>query len=167
MAPLFARHPSGALVANTATFVGDIAVSPGVNVWYSAVVRGDVATIALGENVNLQDGVIVHCDYDAPQAVEAGVVAGHAAVLHGKRVGRDTLVGIGAKLLSGTDVGEECVIAAGAVVPPNSVIPPRSVLMGVPAKVVRDVTDEEVERTRTICRRYRDLAQRYLLGGLS
>jgi carbonic anhydrase/acetyltransferase-like protein (isoleucine patch superfamily) len=167
MAPLFARHPSGALVANTATFVGDIAVSAGVNVWFSAVVRGDVAPILLGENVNLQDGVIVHCDYDAPQTVEAGVVAGHAAVLHGKRVGRDTLVGIGATLLSGTDVGEECVIAAGAVVPPGVVIPPRSLVMGVPAKVVRRVTDEEVERTRTICRRYRDLAERYARGGLS
>ena len=167
MAARFTRHPSGALVANTAMFVGDIAVSSGVNVWFSAVVRGDVARIALGENVNLQDGVIVHCDFGVPQVVEDGVVAGHAAVLHGKRVGRDTLVGIGAKLLSGTDLGAECVVAAGAVVPPNAVIPPRSLVMGVPGRVVRAVTDAEVERTRGICHRYRELAERYANGGIT
>lgn len=164
MAPLFTLHPSGAIVARTATFIGDIAVSVGVNVWFSAVVRGDVAPITLGENVNLQDGVVVHCDYDVPQVIEAGVVAGHAAVLHGRRVGRDTLVGIGAKLLAGADVGEGCVIAAGAVVPPNAVIPPRSLVMGIPGKVARAVSEEEVERTRANCRRYRVLAQRYLSG---
>jgi carbonic anhydrase/acetyltransferase-like protein (isoleucine patch superfamily) len=164
MPDLFVRHPSGALIANTATFVGEVVSSVGVNVWFSAVVRGDVAPITLGENVNLQDGVIVHCDYDVPQVIEAGVVAGHAAVLHGKRIGRDTLVGMGAKLLAGTVVGEECVIAAGAVVPPNTVVPPRSLVLGLPAKVVRTVTDAEVERTRETCRRYRQLAERYLLG---
>ena len=165
MEPLFVRRPDGALVARTATVVGDIAVSPGVNVWFAAVVRGDVAPISLGENVNLQDGVIVHCDYDAPQVIEAGVVAGHAAVLHGRRVGRDTLVGIGAKLLSGTEVGSECVIAAGAVLAPGTVVPPRSLVMGLPGKVVRAVTDEEVDRTRSICRRYRELAERFAAGG--
>lgn len=167
MAPLFTRHPTGALVANTATVIGDITVSAGVNVWFSAVVRGDVARITLGENVNLQDGVVVHCDTDALQVVEAGVVAGHAAVLHGVRVGRDTLVGIGAKLLSGTVIGAECVIAAGAVVPPGMVVPPRSLVMGVPGRVVRAVTDAEAERTRATCRRYRELAERYANGGVT
>jgi carbonic anhydrase/acetyltransferase-like protein (isoleucine patch superfamily) len=164
MSSAFRRVPPGALVAPTATVVGDVFLSPGVNVWFSAVVRGDVAAITLGENVNLQDGVIVHCDYDVPQVIEPGVVVGHAAVLHGRRVGRDTLVGIGAKVLSGCVIGEECVIAAGALVPPNLTIPPRSVVMGVPGKVVRSVADEEVERTRTICRRYRELAERYASG---
>jgi carbonic anhydrase/acetyltransferase-like protein (isoleucine patch superfamily) len=85
-------------------------------------------------------------------------------VLHGVRVGAGTLVGIGAKLLSGTDVGEECVIAAGAVVPPGMKVPPRSVVMGVPGKVVRTVTPEEVARTRVISERYRELARRYAAG---
>ena len=96
--------------------------------------------------------------------VVEGEVVGHAAVLHGARVGRDTLVGIGAKLLSGTIIGEECVIAAGAVVPPNAVVPPRSVVMGVPGRVVRAVTDAEVDRTLSTCRRYRERAERYALG---
>ena len=136
----------------------------GVNIWYGCVVRGDIAPIHLGENVNLQDGVIVHCDYDAPQVIEAGVVVGHAAVLHGVRVGADTLVGIGAKLLSGTDVGPECVIAAGAVLAPGLVVPARSVVMGVPGRVVRAATAEEVARTRMINARYRELARRYANG---
>ena len=91
-------------------------------------------------------------------------VAGHVAVLHGVRVGADTLVGIGAKLLSGTDVGPECVIAAGAVLAPGMVVPPRSVVMGVPGRVVRAATAEEIARTRTINERYRELARRYAAG---
>ena len=151
-------------LAPTATVTGDVVVAPGVNVWFGAVVRGDVAPITLGENVNLQDGVIVHCDHGFPQVVEPGAVVGHAAVLHGVRVGESTLVGIGAKLLSGSDIGPECVIAAGAVVPPGMVVPPRSVVMGVPGRVVRSVTPEEVARTRTICERYLEVARRYAAG---
>ena len=159
MSPLF--------LASTAIVTGDVTIGPGVNIWYSAVIRGDVAPITLGENVNLQDGVIVHCDFGFPNAIEAGVVVGHAAVLHGIRVGRDTLVGIGATLLSGTDIGEECIIGAGAVVPPGMKVPPRSVVMGLPGKVVRAVTDEEVARTRTINERYREIARRYAAGNLN
>jgi len=151
-------------LASTAIVTGDVTCGPGVNIWYSAVIRGDVAPITLGENVNLQDGVIVHCDYGFPNIIETGVVAGHAAVLHGIRVGRDSLIGIGAKLLSGTDIGEECLIGAGAVVPPGMKVPPRSVVMGLPGKVIRTVTAEEIARTRTINERYRELAKRYAAG---
>ena len=151
-------------LAPTATVTGDVTLAAGVNIWYGCVVRGDVAPIRLGENVNLQDGVIVHCDYGFQQVVEPGVVVGHAAVLHGVRVGAGTLVGIGAKLLTGTDVGEECVIAAGAVLPPGLVVPPRSVVMGVPGRVVRPATAEEVARTRTISARYQEMARRYAAG---
>lgn len=160
----FRRLPSGILAADTAVVVGEVRAAAGVNVWFGAVVRGDVAAITLGENVNLQDGVIVHCDIDRPQVIEDGVVAGHAAVLHGVRVGADTLVGIGAKVLGGCDVGAGCLIAAGAVLAPGTVVPPRSVVMGVPGKVVRAVTDEELEKTREICRRYRELAEQYAAG---
>jgi carbonic anhydrase/acetyltransferase-like protein (isoleucine patch superfamily) len=151
-------------LADSATVVGDVTLGVGVNVWYTAVVRGDVAPVALGERVNLQDGVIVHCDAGFPQAVEAGVVVGHAAVLHGVRVGANTLVGIGARLLSGTDIGEDCLIAAGAVVPPGLRVPPGSVVMGVPGKVVRAVTPAEVAHTRTLCDRYQEMARRHAAG---
>jgi carbonic anhydrase/acetyltransferase-like protein (isoleucine patch superfamily) len=151
-------------IASTAIVTGDVTLAPGVNVWFGAVVRGDVAPITLGANVNLQDGAIVHCDFGFPLVVEAGVVVGHAAVLHGVRVGADTLVGIGAKLLTGTDIGAESVIAAGAVVPPGLVVPPRSLVMGVPGRVVRAVTDDELARTKMISARYLEMAQKYLAG---
>ncbi|QJW97559.1 gamma carbonic anhydrase family protein [Frigoriglobus tundricola] len=151
-------------LAHTAVVTGNVTIATGVNIWYGCVVRGDVAPVYLGTNVNLQDGVIVHCDYGFPQVIEPGVVVGHAAVLHGVRVGADTLVGIGAKLLTGTDVGPECVIAAGAVLPPGLVVPPRSVVMGVPGRVVRAATAEEVARTRTLSARYQEMARRYAAG---
>ena len=151
-------------LAPTAVITADVTIGPGVNVWFGCSVRGDVAPIVLGENVNLQDNVVVHCDAGVPNVIEPGVVAGHAAVLHGARVGADTLVGIGAKLLSGSDVGPECLIAAGAVVPPGMKVPPRSVVMGLPGKVVRAVAAEEVAQTRTINARYRELARRYAAG---
>lgn len=151
-------------LAPGAVITADVTCGPGVNVWFGAVVRGDVAPITLGENVNLQDGVIVHCDFGVPNVIEPGVVAGHAAVLHGARVGADTLVGIGARLLSGSAIGPECLVAAGAVVPPGMVVPPRSVVMGVPGRVVRPATAAEVAQTRTINLRYREMARRYAAG---
>lgn len=151
-------------LADTATVIGDVVLGAGANIWYAAVVRGDVARITLGERVNLQDGVIVHCDAGFPQVVEPGVVVGHAAVLHGVRVGANTLVGIGARLLSGTDIGEDCLIAAGAVVPPGLAVPPGAVVMGVPGKVVRSITAKEIANTRTLCARYQEMAHRHASG---
>lgn len=157
-------HLNSVFLAPTAVVTADVRCASGVNIWFGAVVRGDVAPIILGENVNLQDGVIVHCDFGVPNVVEPGVVVGHAAVLHGARVGADTLIGIGAKLLSGSEIGPECMIAAGAVVPPGMIVPPRSVVMGIPGKVFRPVTAEEVALTRTINTRYREMARRYAAG---
>jgi carbonic anhydrase/acetyltransferase-like protein (isoleucine patch superfamily) len=140
---------------------GDVVLSAGVNIWFTSVVRGDLARITLGPRVNIQDGSILHTDYDLPQEIEEGVVIGHAAVVHGQRVGRDSLIGIGARLLSGCDVGSECLIAAGAVITEGRRIPPRSVVMGIPGKIVREVTAEEIERTHKICAHYLEMAQRY------
>jgi carbonic anhydrase/acetyltransferase-like protein (isoleucine patch superfamily) len=151
-------------IAPGAVVTGDVVLSPGVNIWFATVVRGDLAKITLGPRVNIQDGCILHTDYDVPQDIEEGVVVGHAAVVHGRRVGRDTLVGIGAKLLSGCEIGEECLIAAGALVTEGRRIPPRSVVMGVPGRIVREITAEELERTRAICAHYLEMAQRYARG---
>jgi carbonic anhydrase/acetyltransferase-like protein (isoleucine patch superfamily) len=151
----------GSYLAPGVIVTGDVILSPGANLWFGTVVRGDLARITIGPRVNVQDGCIVHTDYNTPQDIEEGVVVGHRAVLHGRRIGRDTLVGIGATLLSGCEIGEECLIAAGAVVTERRRIPPRSVVMGVPAKVVREITPQELERTHAICASYLELAQRY------
>src|SRR4051812_13272065 len=103
-------------LAPDAVITGDVVLEAGVNVWYASVIRGDIARISLLARVNIQDGCILHADYDEPQVIEEGVVAGHGAILHGRSIGKDTLVGIGARLLSGTEIGPECLIAAGAVV---------------------------------------------------
>jgi carbonic anhydrase/acetyltransferase-like protein (isoleucine patch superfamily) len=151
-------------VADGAVVRGDVVLAAGVNLWFNVVVRGDLARITLGPRVNIQDGCILHTDTEQPQDVEEGVVVGHAAVLHGRRVGHDTLIGIGARLLSGCEIGEECLVAAGAVVTEGRRVPPRSVVMGVPGKVVRPITPEELERTRAINAHYLEMAQRYARG---
>ena len=151
-------------VADTAVVSGNVVFGPGVNVWFGAVLRGDLARITVGNRVNFQDGSIVHTDSDAPMTIEDGVVVGHGAILHGKHIGRDTLVGMGATLLGGSEVGEECLIAAGALVTEGRRIPPRSLVIGMPAKVVRTVTAEEIEKTRSICVHYLEMAQRYVRG---
>lgn len=154
-------------VAPGAVVLGDVVLAPGVNIWFTSVVRGDLAKITLGPRVNVQDGVIIHTDHDSPLDIEEGVVIGHRAVIHGRRVGRDTLVGMGALLLSGCEVGEECLIAAGTLITEGRRIPPRSVVMGVPGKVMREIRPEELRRTHAICAHYLELAQRYVHGDFS
>jgi carbonic anhydrase/acetyltransferase-like protein (isoleucine patch superfamily) len=151
-------------VASGAVVMGDVVLSAGVNLWFGTVVRGDLARITLGRRVNIQDGCIVHTDHGEPQMIEEGAVVGHRAVLHGRLIGRDTLVGMGALLLSGCEIGEECLIAAGTLVTEKRRIPRRSVVMGVPGKVVREVTDDDLRHTHAIAAHYLELAQRYALG---
>jgi gamma-carbonic anhydrase len=151
-------------IAQGAVVTGDVSLASGVNIWFASVIRGDLARITLGPRVNIQDNCVLHTDYNAPQEIEEGVVVGHSAVLHGRRIGPDSLIGIGARLLSGCEVGEECLIAAGSLVTEGRRIPARSVVMGMPGKVVREITAEELERTRAICAHYLEMAQRYARG---
>lgn len=151
-------------VATTALVAGDVALGPGVNVWFNGILRGDLARITVGPRVNFQDGCIVHTDSDAPMTIDEGVVVGHGAILHGTRIGRDSLIGMAARLLTGCEIGEECLIAAGTLVTEGRRIPPRSVVMGVPGRVVRAITADELERTHEICAHYLEMAQRYVRG---
>lgn len=151
-------------VASNVVVTGDVVLGTGVNLWFNTVIRGDLAKITLSPRVNIQDGCILHTDFGADLLLETGVVLGHGVILHGTRVGRDTLIGMGATVLSGTDLGEECLVAAGSLVTENKKFPPRSLIMGVPGKVVRQVTDEELQRTRRINAHYFEMAQKYVRG---
>ena len=151
-------------VAENAIVTGDVVLSAGVNIWFGSVLRGDLARITLGPRVNLQDGCILHTDYDEPQLIEEGVVVGHRAVLHGRLIGRDSLIGMGALLLAGCEIGAECIIAAGTLITEKRRIPPRSIVMGVPGRVVREVRDDDLRRTLAISAHYLELAQRYAHG---
>ena len=156
------RRVGTVYLAFNAVVTADVTLGDAVSLWPGAVVRGDVAPVTIGAGSNVQDGAVVHCDFGVPN-----VVVGHAAVLHGARVGSGTLVGIGARLLTGSVIGEECLIGAGAVVPPHAVIPPRSVVMDVPGRVVRAVTDAEVANIAAIAARYRRLAAQYAAGEIA
>ncbi|MFP3466648.1 gamma carbonic anhydrase family protein [Leifsonia sp. SIMBA_070] len=133
-----------AWVAPTATVVGDVTLGRGASVWYGAVVRADNAPIVIGPDSNLQDNVSAHVDPDFPLTVGARVSVGHNAVLHGCTVEDDVLIGMSATVLNGARIGAGSLVAAGAVVTQGAVIPPRSLVAGVPAKVRRELTDEEV-----------------------
>lgn len=147
--------------AHNATVAGDVTIGEGSNLWFNVVIRGDVAPITLGRRVNVQDATIIHVDTGVPQIIEDDVSIGHRAIVHGKRIGRGSLIGMGAIVLSGCEIGEECLIAAGAVLSPNSKIPDRSVAMGVPGKIVRAVSDKDFAYMKMITRAYIELADKY------
>lgn len=162
--PLFTKTAGNYFVAHNATITGEVEVAALASFWFNAVVRGDVAPVTIGRRVNVQDGVVVHCDTDVPNTIEDDVTIGHRAVVHGTHVGQGSLIGMGAVLLSQTKVGRECLIAAGAVVPPGLVVPDRMAVMGVPGKIVRPVKEEELEYMRWLTAHYVQLAERYVAG---
>lgn len=158
------RRVGECFVARDAVVRGDVVLSPGVNIWYGCVLRGDLARITLGPRVNLQDGCIVHTDFDSPQDIEEDVAVGHRATLHGRRIGRGSLIGMGAILLTGSEIGEQSVVAAGTLVPERKKYPPRVVIMGTPGRVVREATDEDVALATRIAAHYLAMAARHAAG---
>ena len=160
----FILAKDGSFHSYNCTVVGDVRVGEKSSFWFNTVVRGDVAQITIGRRVNVQDCAVVHCDTDVPNVIEDDVVIGHSAIVHGKSVGRGSLIGMGATLLSRTVVGKECLIAAGAVVSPDTIVPDRSLVMGVPAKIVRPVKEEELKYMRWLTEHYIELAEKYVRG---
>ncbi len=140
--------PDSAWVAPTATLVGAVNLSDGVSVFYGAVLRGDGEPITIGAGTNVQDNCVFHTDLGFPVTVGEGVSVGHGAIVHGATIGDHVLVGMGATIMNGAVVGDEVLIAAGALITEGTTIPPRSLVAGVPAKVRRDLTDDEVARLR-------------------
>jgi carbonic anhydrase/acetyltransferase-like protein (isoleucine patch superfamily) len=137
-----------AWVAPGAVIVGKVIVRRGASVWYGCVLRSDMegAVIDIGEDANIQDGAVVHVDRDMSCLVGARVTVGHGAILHAALIEDDVLIGMGATVLSGAKVGRGAVVAAGAVVPERMEIPPGVIAAGVPAKVRRELTDEDRAR---------------------
>lgn len=163
---LFRKAKPGFFLSHTSVVTGDVRISPNATFWFGAVVRGDVAPITIGSRVNVQDNAVVHCDTDVPNVIEDDVTIGHSAVVHGEHVGFGSLIGMSATLLSRTRVGRECLIAAGAVVPPGLVVPDRMVVMGVPGKIVRPVSEEELKYMRWLTVHYVELAEEYARGDI-
>ena len=155
-----------AYVATTASVVSDVTLGVDVNVWYGAVVRGDDAPLSLGDRTNLQDGALMHADTGVRNDVAHDVTVGHGAILHGTKVEAYALIGMGAVLLAASVIGEGAIVAAGCVVPEGFVVPPYSLVVGVPARVVK--TLDPVARREdaiVIARDYVQKARDQLAGG--
>ena len=137
------RDLGAAFVAGNAVVVGDVTLQPGSTVWYGAVIRGDEGPITIGENTNIQDNAVLHCDPGSHILLGRDVTVGHGAIVHGAEVGDGSLIGMHATLLDGCRVGRGCIIGAGALVPEGKVIPDGTVAVGVPARVVREIRPGE------------------------
>lgn len=145
---------SAAWVAPGATLVGPVSLAAESSIWFGAVLRADGDTISVGERSNIQDGCVLHTDPGFPVFVGARVSVGHRAVLHGCRIEDDVLVGMGAVVLNGVRVGSGSLLAAGTVLLEGTDVPERSLVAGVPGKVRRQLTDDEVDRVRGNARAY-------------
>lgn len=145
--------------APNASLIGRVSLPAGASVWYSATLRAEVEPIEIGADTNIQDSVTVHVDPGFPCRVGAHVSVGHNAVLHGCTVEDGCLIGMGAIVLNGAVVGAGSLVAAGAVVPQGMVVPPRSLVAGVPGKVRRELSDDEVQHNRHNAVAYRHLAE--------
>jgi carbonic anhydrase/acetyltransferase-like protein (isoleucine patch superfamily) len=148
---VYPQIPGDCYLAPNATVVGDVVMGAECSIWFNAVVRGDVNSIRIGDRVNIQDGACIHCTYQKTQTVIGNNVSiGHHAIVHGCTVEDNVLIGMGAIIMDGARIGSNSIIAAGAVVLENTEVPPGSIFAGVPAKKVRDISQEllkgEVER---------------------
>ncbi len=140
---LFEPLEGGAFKATNAIVTGDVTLGEDVGIWFSCVVRGDDAPLLIGRRTNVQDLTMIHADPGVPNVIGEEVTIGHRCVLHGAEVGTRALIGMGAILLGGSTVGDEAIVAAGAVVREGFEVPARFLVAGVPARVVREITEEE------------------------
>lgn len=146
-------------VAPNASVIGQVSLAAGASVWYGTTLRAEMEPIEVGAGSNIQDGVTVHVDPGYPCRVGRGVTVGHNVVLHGCTVEEDSLIGMGAVVLNGAVIGAGSLVAAGAVVPQGMVVPPRSLVAGVPGKVRRELTDDEVGHNRFNAQAYTQLIE--------
>lgn len=153
-------HPS-VWIASGAVVVGDVHLHENVGIWFNAVLRGDTETITVGARSNIQDLTMIHADPGFPTEIGTDVTVGHRAIVHGATVGDGSLVGMGAILLNGVVVGEQCLIGAGALLTERKIFPPRSLILGSPAKVIRELTDDDLSMIAASAAHYVHKAKGY------
>lgn len=153
-------HPT-AYVHESATVIGDVRLAENVSVWPQAVVRGDTETITIGARSNVQDGAVLHADQGVPLTIGNDVTIGHQVMLHGCTIGDGTLIGIQAVVLNGARIGRECLVGAGALVTEGKVFADRSLIVGSPARVVRQLGDDDLAGLRHGAAHYMAEAKRY------
>lgn len=152
---------SSSYIYPTAEIIGKVKIGKSVSIWPGVVLRGDVEEIIIGDFSNLQDNVVVHTNYGKPTVIGKGVTVGHSAILHGCKIGNNCLIGMGAILLDGVIVGDDCVIGAGSVVTEDTIIPEGSLVIGVPAKIVRKLSEEEKHKLEDAAEHYLEKIKEY------
>jgi carbonic anhydrase/acetyltransferase-like protein (isoleucine patch superfamily) len=135
-------------VADGVRIIGDVKIDQECSIWYNAVLRGDLAAIRIGQRTNIQDGSIAHVNVDQPLLIGEDVSVGHGAIIHGCTIGKGALIGMGAIILNGAVIGEYALVGAGSIVTENKIIPPYTLSLGSPAKVVRELTAEDLNRMK-------------------
>lgn len=155
----------GAYIDPSAVLIGDVTIGARSSVWCNVSIRGDTSSVKVGDETSIQDNSCLHEDADAPLRIGNRVVVGHSCTVHGCDVGDECLIGMGATILSKARIGAGSIVAAGAVVLGGTEVPPRSLVAGVPGKVKRAVTLDEVERTRTNAAHYVELTEQHLEEG--
>ncbi len=156
------RIADDVFIAPGAVVIGNVEIGPGSSVWFNAVIRGDCNSIRIGARSNVQDGAVIHVDPDAPCVVGDNVTIGHGAIVHGTTIGSGSLIGMGAIILSRSELGESTLVAAGAVVPEGARIPGGSLVAGVPGRVKRELDPENRRILALGAEHYDEHRQRYL-----
>ena len=153
-----------AWVAESAQVMGAVTLGANASVWFEATVRGDTEHIHIGAGTNIQDGSVLHADYGRPLTIGQNVTVGHMVMLHGCTIGDESLIGIGAVVLNGAKIGKNCLVGAGSLVTEGKEFPDGSMIMGTPAKVVRQLSTEQIEGLRQSAKHYIDNAHRFKVG---
>lgn len=147
-------------ISETSVIIGDVTLKKNTNVWFGAVLRGDVDSIMIGENTNIQENTIIHVDQNEHVEVGNGCTIGHGAIIHGCQIGNNTLIGMGAIILNGAKIGNNTIVGAGSLVTQNKKFEDGVLIIGNPAKVVRNLTDEEIKNNKKSCLKYMELSKK-------
>lgn len=149
-------------IAENATVLGKVEIEKNSSIWFGTVLRGDENYIKIGKNVSIQDNSVVHVSLRDPVKVSNNVIIGHKAIIHGTQIGSNTLIGMGAILLSGSKIGKNCIIGAGALITEKQEIPDNSIAVGTPAKIIKEITKEHKKRIEGNWKEYVDLNERFM-----
>jgi len=152
-------------IAESVDLIGKVSIKENSSIWYGAVLRGDVDSIQIGKYTNIQDQTVIHVDTDIPTIIGDHVTIGHSAVIHSCEIKNNVLIGMGSIILPNVVIHENVIIGAGTLIPPGKEIPRNSMVFGSPAKIIRNLTEKEINRIYESSIHYKELAEDYLVGG--
>jgi len=148
-------------IAPSSDVIGEVVIGPSSSVWFNTTIRGDVASIHIGEGSNIQDNTVIHCTIGVPVSIGDHVTIGHGAIIHSCTIGDGCLIGMGSTILDGAFLAEETLVGAASLIPPGKTYPPRSLVMGSPAKFIRALSEKELEEMRENAKHYAEASAEY------